>query len=656
MNFLIPLFLGAGLLIGLPIALHFLRRRPKVIVIFPSLQFLGPTALRETRRHQIRRWLTLLMRCLIILLICAAFSRPFWSSVRSDHGRAVIVVVDNSFSMQTKGRWEKLRGWAADQLSPLTEGDRAGLLLMNPEPHWLVPLTGKLDQVRALLAASRPGYETTRYEPALRLANDALVHSGAPELTLVWMTDEQQNGWQGVNFSQPLSAGVKMLLPPAIDSPPRQAAIMRTSWENAPGGDALRVEIRGYLPLQDTRQMTVSLGDQVVAKQSVILTAGQSTSIVVPVPGLPPDQAAAVKVALDPDDLPADDTFYAVHDKRPATRVYLTALETSPDSFDFLRHAIDSTKQISAAPLQAADLPDTDWPVDSVVVVRGDGPFQPPLGSRLDAFLKAGGTACFFLNGSPAQTDWMKQHHVTLKPVAASADTPLHLRNWDSTHPLITPLAQSSLVGLLDLEFYHGVSLDGVDAAPLATWDDGGPAIAEVTTDGMRFLACGFDAQRDATDWMVHASFVPFVHSALVWLSRQQASRGDWRVGDIIPLSGTGAWQCLDGPGPSGAVQVSGSVRPQTPGLYRFQVAGGGPARLFAVNLNTDESDLTTWPTPNDFLALTQAAGARPALPQAVTVLTGEESENQQRVWWWLLALAVLLILAELRLANRTSI
>ena len=36
-------------------------------------------------------------------------------------------------------------------------------------------------------------------------------------------------------------------------------------------------------------------------------------------------------------------------------------------------------------------------------------------------------------------------------------------------------LAEESLVGLLNIEFYRGVSLDGLNATPLATWDNGTP-------------------------------------------------------------------------------------------------------------------------------------------------------------------------------------
>jgi hypothetical protein len=125
----------------------------------------------------------------------------------------------------------------------------------------------------------------------------------------------------------------------------------------------------------------------------------------------------------------------------------------------------------------------------------------------------------------------------------------------------------------------------------------------------------------------------------------------DWRVGDAIQLTGSGTWETIESPRPQRTAPAAGAVRPEMPGVYRFRT--GGTDHFFAINVRTEESDLTPWATPSDFAKLDnhETHAAAPAIMN----LSSEQAENRQRTWWWLIVLAVLFILAELRLANRTS-
>jgi hypothetical protein len=645
MNWLFPGFLAGAALIALPVVLHFLRHRQNVVVRFPSLRFLAETARRDTRRHQLLRWLTLLLRCLAIALVCGAFARPFWESPAA-HRQLMVVALDNSMSMQTAGRWEKLQGWALKQVDDLRPGDQAALLVMNPAPVWLVPLTDDLDRVRATLKNARPGYEKTRYAGALQMAGETLAtHPGATK-TLVWLADEQRTGWRGVDFARTLPAGVKTRFADAAPEPARQAAITSLQWSlNQPG---LEGNVRLFTPLQEDRHFTVSADGRVLAEKTVTLHNGDNP---ISLPFTPATNAAGFRVAMDPDDLPADDAAW-IPAAKPAADVVLLDAVPAPD---FLAHALNSTETLGSAAVKSEPLPEKNWPANAVVVLRGDTAFSPPQVTELNRFFDAGGALWIFMDGSAAQLDWLKQHGIAATG-RKYAEEAWHLQDWDPDHPMLAAFAGQSLLPLLSVEFHQGFNLAGDQLAPVADWPDGQPALAEWADGNHRLLLAGFPLTRAATDWPTQPSLVPFVHQTARWLGAFAAKHDDWRVGDTIPLpAATGTWRWLDGPVAEKDRPAAGSVRPAAPGLYEFD--GGGARQVFAVNTPAEESDLAPWPKPEQFAALESKdnSDTRSENQMGIPLLSSETAENQQRLWWWILAGCGLILLAELALANRTA-
>jgi hypothetical protein len=647
MNWLFPGFLAGAALIGVPVVLHLLRRKPRDTMRFPSLRFLGETALRDTRRNQLLRWLTLLLRCLAIALLCAAFARPFWGKVPSATHRALVIALDNSMSQQARGRWAETQRWSLGQLEELGPGDQAALLVMEPEPTWLVPLTDDLERVRTALAATRPGYDKTRYAHPLRLAGDTLAKTAAGTKILAWAADEQRAGWRGTDLAEKLPPGISFRFMGTAPAPQRQAAVISVR-QSATTKNSLEVVVRQFQPATpDRRQLSVCNGNHVLATQSFVLRPGDNKlSIACDWPA----DAAGLRVSLDADDLPADDTAWIAATAAATNHVLLDAATET----DFLAHALRSTQKIPGAGFEPLALPDHAWPLDSAVMLRNEASFQEPARARLEQFCEAGGAVWIFVDGSAAQKDWLERHgvRVTARP---AADDAWHLRDWDAEHPALAAFAGQSLLPLLEVEFYHGFNLGGDELAPIANWPDGKMAIAELDGGGHRLLLAGFPLNREATDWPAQASFVPFVHCAARWLGAFKDTHTDWRVGDAIPLpDNAGTWQALDAPRPQQDLAVAGSVRPTAPGLYEF--SGNGVKKIFAVNTPVEESDLSPWPNPDQLAALESPASAPANVRVATAAPTAwAAAENRQRLWWWLLAIGGCALLAELALANRTT-
>src|SRR2546429_8733742 len=77
MSFLAPLFfIGLGA-IAVPVLVHLIQRERKRVIQFPSLMFVQKIPYQSVRRRRIRHWALLMMRCAALLLIVAAFARPF---------------------------------------------------------------------------------------------------------------------------------------------------------------------------------------------------------------------------------------------------------------------------------------------------------------------------------------------------------------------------------------------------------------------------------------------------------------------------------------------------------------------------------------------------------------------------------------------------
>jgi len=645
MTFLLPAFLTAGLLIGLPILLHLLRQKPRQEVRFPSLRFLRNVVLRESKKHRIRRWLVLVLRCLVILLAAAAFARPFFGARLNPANRAVVVLLDNSFSMQAGSRWKEAVERALEETRSLQPGDRLGVMLMNPRPAWIAPLSADVEAGRAAIANARPGYAATRYGPALKLAGTLLEGAPESERKIVWVGDHQAAGWRDVNFKQPLPPGIELSFSPIPVKAARQAAIRDARIRTVDGRLVVDAVIQPFSQSADKRTLTVFQGTQLVVQRPVELRA-EPVAVTLETE-LDAAKVDALTIQLNSDDLAVDDVRYAVAGSLEGVSLLLAPAADGEDT-DYLAGALEAIRDQNLQSLKITPWNGASDGSAGVAFLRGGEPFSPKALPQLEAFLKRGGSAWIQLDGSEQASAWLKRNGIEVSPVP---ETALKLRDWDLEHPLLAPFRGNHLLPLLSLQFQKGWGLKGETLTPIARWGNQSAGLAEFSFGEGRVLISGFDSsRRGQSSWPVSAAFVPLVHGAAAWLAQGAESAARGTVGSPLALPAEGRWELVEGPEPQPPRTVAKSVLPLVPGIY--QLAAGGQKWRYAINVPEEESDLAVWPGNGDWQRL-QSTAARPATaPAAANLLP---SAQLDWMWWWLVFAVFFLLLVELGISNRTA-
>ena len=120
MWFLNPFFWLGVAAIGAPILVHLVRRTRARRIEFPALTFVRQVPQRTIRRRTFRNRLLLILRCLAILLIVIAFTRPFFTrrSAAKDSGAAggTVILIDSSLSMRREQMFAS--AWDASNSRP----------------------------------------------------------------------------------------------------------------------------------------------------------------------------------------------------------------------------------------------------------------------------------------------------------------------------------------------------------------------------------------------------------------------------------------------------------------------------------------------------------------------------------------------------------
>lgn len=660
MTFLAPLFLIGLLAVGVPLALHLMHRERPDAVEFPSLMFLSRIPHKSVRRRRLRDHALLTLRVLALVLLAAAFARPFVDRMPAAGtalpARDVVLLIDRSYSMGYGDRWTRALDAARAQIAGLGQGDRAAVAFFDENARVVTEQTGDAAVLRAVLDTARVGPQRTSYGPALRAAQALLDASDRPHREIVLISDFQQGGWDG-DAAARLGDGVTLTPLQIADDAPSNTMVAAVSLarEQFEGRERVRITARVAHRGAEPRSGDVVLAVNGQQVQSVPFDVAPGAVSDVTFPPLTlPAGAARGTVRIDADQLAADDAYHLVLSAARAVRVLLIdgSGSSAPSSL-YLRRALG----VGAAPafsLTTASQPTATALADADVVLLNGA--QWPAGAadeRLEAYVEAGGGVLAVLGASGSVPDHIARIGSAVDRTRGDGG----VIGWaEYTHPALELFRDPRNGDIGSARHYRYRSAQPADSTRvLARFDDGAAALLEARIGRGRVLVATSAMDNYWSDLPLQPVFVPLLNRLVGYTADWQEQRPALTVGDaFVPEDSTSLLVAPDG----SAIAANGAVlRIQQPGFHELRAADGtSVVRTIAVNVDRAESDLAVM-QPAALVAAVgpDGAGSHETAPATAATLTIEDRERRQSLWWYVIAAAVLLLAAETALATRPS-
>lgn len=690
---LAPYFaVAGGVLAGVPVVLHMLRRTPAIRMPFSVVRFLTPTLPTTTKRSTLEHWPLMLLRILAIALIALAFARPFQrltvaKEAESGNADRIALLLDASASMRRDGLREAVIAEVervAAELNPedtlsvaaysetsrnlitaaewsQTEvGSRAALIeraISGYEPDWLSTNTANAMLEAADEVAREEGASGLDGERRVILITDFQLGSELDELrTGTWPDSVKLDlrivaptsaGNAGLSLAEDERSGrIRVRVTNSGDAAMTKYLLQPFDATGAPVGQPLTAEVGGGNRRTFTMPDTVENEPQIVGVQ-LLGDAHPFDNVV----DLPIDERAVIRVAH--------------------------AGSSDANNFDAMRYYLQ----------RAIDGSETD-PVDVIDLLGSDGVAMPApenvqlafvtetipesLAKSLGTLIDRGGVVLIALKSAEMALSVRSLLPENLSITEADVKDYAMLGRIDFSDSLLSPFADARFADFSSIRFWKHRLLSFDEKQPdaphvVARFDSGPPAIIEVIRpSGGRVIVLASGWHPDDSQWALSTRFPPMIHRLISLANPRRSGHQLGDVGhqiDAKDLTGAEKWTLLrpDGTpfsaGPAAvtvdAVTSAESDQPaptlvtlDQPGRWTLTGDAGHGPKTISLLVTVAASESRTEPLPAGQL---QAIGLSPEVASVKVTdaalidsaeaaqLDASELESRQKFWRWLL-------------------
>src|SRR5947199_87350 len=125
--------------------------------------FLLKVPKRSIRQQKIKNLLLMALRLLILALLVGAFARPYLTqpakpSPNGTANRAIVMMLDNSYSMRYGNNFERLKAEAQRRIDSMRASDRMSIIAFNENATLLSRPTSDKNALKAVVDTLEPSY------------------------------------------------------------------------------------------------------------------------------------------------------------------------------------------------------------------------------------------------------------------------------------------------------------------------------------------------------------------------------------------------------------------------------------------------------------------------------------------------------------------
>ncbi|MCH2206093.1 MAG: VWA domain-containing protein [Lentisphaerales bacterium] len=549
-------------LLALPFIIHIFNKKFPQRVPFPDIRLIKKSINERSKLFRLRHIILMALRTLVILLLLFCFMQPWLSkfgseSKSSTDGRNVLVLLDNTLSMQYGGggitprqqamvELEKIVGSCSskDHINLVSIDHRAQVCFDEPS----INHNELLAYARSLPVSLSSGNINTSLKATSRQINKV---DGPVEVYII--SDFQRSNFSEAKLNE-LNGDIKLFFVDVSTEPKNNRAItgIKIQDKSILAGKLIPVDVSvaNYSDTELEDRLEIRVNDKDTHYFDVKVAPWSLSEVRVEIPILHKG-IHFVKAILSPDDMPQDNSFnFNLNAQDKEEIILLSDTDPSKTSANFLiQSALNPYKNLGGALLPklvtSQSLAPMHLATSSKVFISSINRLPDETATLLSEFMKKGGSVIYFMDGEHDAFNLQnleKKLPVELPFKAGLKQTAANLpgghikiRSGYFKSRYLKLFRGEARKRLGDLDFYeYYQARPGNSGKMLLTFSEGTPAMAGSNVGFGHLLLCNFSIRESGSNVAAQKVFPAWIHEIAQNMSNEAQTMEVFEVGQSI--------------------------------------------------------------------------------------------------------------------------